>query len=48
MIGWVSDTDVVSRLTLMQHEEHDQNDRDLHGDISGTRSVEFRNIFGSL
>ena len=38
----------VSRLTLMQHEELDQNDRDLHGDISGTRSVEFRNIFGSL
>ena len=38
----------ISRLSLMQQEQLDQSDRDLHGDISTSRSAEFRNAFGFL
>ena len=38
----------ISRLSLMQQEQLDQSDRDLHGDISTARSAEFRNAFGFL
>lgn len=38
----------ISRLSLMQQEQLDQSDRDLHGDISTKRSAEFRNALGFL
>jgi len=38
----------ISRLSLMQQEQLDQTDRDLHNDISTLRSAEFRNAFGFI